>query len=85
GKLPPIKDSELNQFEKTSFFKDVFDAVYQCSQRSYFLREKVDLYRPTKSMKAITNPIGSSCSADRIFLSSLQACRITNQASYLQN
>jgi hypothetical protein len=26
-------------------------------------------------MKAITNPIGSSCSADRIFLSSLQACR----------
>ena len=48
-------------------------------------RENVDLYRPTKSMKAITNPIGSSCSADRIFLSSLQACRITNQASYLQN
>lgn len=56
-----------------------------CAHRGLLFRENVDLYRPTKSMKAITNPIGSSCSADRIFLSSLQACRITNQASYLQN
>ncbi len=43
--------------KKHLFFKDVFDAVYQCSQMLLFC-ENVDLYRPTKSMKAITIPLG---------------------------